>query len=58
VRVAWRGHKLGYVPRAENAPVARLLDAGQPLQARILAVGDEDNWAPIEFAIAHARDGV
>jgi hypothetical protein len=46
VRVAWRGRKLGYVPRAENAPIARLLDAGQPLEARILAVGDEDNWTP------------
>jgi len=35
VRVDWRGHKLGYVPRAENAALARQLDRGNPLSARI-----------------------
>jgi len=35
VRVDWQGHKLGYVPRAQNADVARQLDAGVPLAARI-----------------------
>ena len=35
VRVEWQGHKLGYVPRVQNADVARQLDLGVPLAARI-----------------------
>ena len=35
VRIDWKGHKLGYVPRRANAEIARQLDAGVPLQARI-----------------------
>ena len=36
VRVDWNGHTLGYVPRTENAAVARQLDQGNRLQARIV----------------------
>jgi len=35
VRVQWRGLKLGYVPRRQNAAVAWGLDRGAPLRARI-----------------------
>src|SRR5215475_14228731 len=35
VRVEWNGHKLGYIPRTENQAVARQIDRGNPLQARI-----------------------
>ena len=35
IRVEWRGHKLGYVPRRENADVARQIDRGTPVRARI-----------------------
>jgi hypothetical protein len=35
VRVEWRGHMTGYVPRRENADVARLMDGGHVLVARI-----------------------
>lgn len=35
VSVAWRGHKLGYVPRRENALLAWGLDRGERLHARI-----------------------
>src|SRR5258707_15795436 len=35
VSVFWRGRKLGYVPRRENAALAWGLDRGQPLRARI-----------------------
>lgn len=35
VRVAWRGRKLGYVPRAENAALAWAMDRGETLRARI-----------------------
>ena len=37
-----KGHKLGYVPRRNNAPYARLLDAGKVLYAII----DDINWHP------------
>lgn len=36
VRVDWQGHVLGYVPRAENTAVARMMDHGEPVQARIV----------------------
>ena len=35
VSVAWRGHKLGYVPRHENAALAWGIDRGAALAARI-----------------------
>lgn len=35
VSVNWRGRKLGYVPKRENAAVAWSLDRGEPLRARI-----------------------
>jgi len=35
VRVDWNGHQLGYIPRAENEAIARQMDRGNRLQARI-----------------------
>ena len=35
VRVDWNGHQLGYIPRAENEAVARQIDRGNKLAARI-----------------------
>jgi hypothetical protein len=35
VRVEWRGRKLGYVPRRDNAALAWALDRGEVLHARI-----------------------
>lgn len=35
VRVEWRGHKLGYVPRRDNAALAWAMDRGETLHARI-----------------------
>jgi hypothetical protein len=43
VRVDWRGHVLGYLPRADNEPVARQLDRGNPLRARIASLGKYRN---------------
>jgi hypothetical protein len=39
VRVAWRGHTLGYVPRTENEAVARQIDRGSRLSARVASIG-------------------
>ena len=35
IRVDWQGHKLGYVPRADNIDLARLMDNGTAVEARI-----------------------
>lgn len=35
VRVEWRGHKLGYVPRSDNRAVAFHMDRGGAVEARI-----------------------
>ena len=52
VRVEWQGHMIGYVPRRENADVARLLDRGQKLDARIVRLSDvRDPWARVRFEI-------
>ena len=45
VAVRWRGHKLGYVPRRENAALAWGLDRGTPLHARISALAEHPNPA-------------
>lgn len=52
VRVEWQGHKLGYVPRRENADVARLMDGGQLLEARIVRLAEgRDPWSRVRFEI-------
>jgi len=35
VRIEWRGRMLGYVPRRDNADLARQLDRGARVEARI-----------------------
>ncbi len=35
VRVAWRGRKLGYVPRRQNAALAWAMDRGEAFDARV-----------------------
>ncbi len=52
VRVEWNGHLLGYVPRAENDAVARQLDRGNKLEARIVRLTrNRDPWKRIEFEV-------
>ena len=52
VRAEWNGHKLGYVPRKENEAVARQLDRGNRLQARIVRLTrHRDPWKRIEFEV-------
>ena len=52
VRVDWNGQPLGYVPRAENRAVARALDAGEPLEARVAKLRDDPNpWRRVEFEV-------
>lgn len=52
VRVEWRGHKLGYLPRAENRAVAAEMDRGTPVVARIAAlVQDRNPWKRLRVDI-------
>jgi len=52
VRVEWQGHKIGYVPRRENADVARFMDSGQQLEARIARLAEvRDPWSRVRFEI-------
>src|SRR5215470_12774234 len=43
VRVEWNGRVLGYLPRTDNAAVARQLDRGNRLQARVARLGQYRN---------------
>jgi hypothetical protein len=45
IAVSWRGRKLGYIPRRDNATLAWGLDRGAPLQARISRLAPHPNPA-------------
>lgn len=52
VRVEWRGRKLGYVPRRQNAAIAWGLDRGTAMRARISRLTEHANPARrIEFEV-------
>ena len=50
-----RKHKLGYVPRARNHVMARLMDAGKLLYGVVTDIGDPDDsnfpWRALTIAI-------
>jgi len=52
VRIDWRGHKLGYLPRIENAAVAQMLDRGERIEARIADLRvSPDPWERVVVAV-------
>ena len=52
VRVEWRGRKLGYVPRRQNAALAWGLERGTLLRARVSRLVEHPNPARrIEFEV-------
>jgi hypothetical protein len=52
ISLSWRGRKLGYVPRRENAVLAWGLERGEPLRARISRLSQHPNPARrIEFEV-------
>jgi hypothetical protein len=52
VRVEWRGATLGYVPQRDNAAVARQIDRGTALEARVALLRENRNRSVrIEFEI-------
>lgn len=62
VRVEWRGHKFGYVPRIENHAVAQLLDRGEKLSARIVELKNRNDsweweWERVRFEVLLEAQG-
>ena len=52
VRVEWRGVTLGYVPRRDNAAVARQMDRGTALEARVALLRENRNrTVRVEFEV-------
>ena len=52
IRVEWRGHMIGYLPRARNRILADALDRGERLSGRILRLdADPDPWRRIEIEV-------
>ncbi len=52
IRVEWRDQKIGYVPRRENGDIARLMDHGVPVFARISRLAQSrDPWARVRFEV-------
>lgn len=49
------GHALGYIPRITNAPLARLMDAGKQLFARLEAKAWHGDWLKIDIGV-YLRD--
>lgn len=43
IRLEWQGRKLGYVPRRENSDLARQMDRGTAVEARITALKTRRN---------------
>lgn len=43
IRLEWQGHKIGYVPRSENSALARVLDSGTAIEARIIELAKRRN---------------
>jgi hypothetical protein len=43
VRIDWRGHMLGYVPRRDNPDLARQMDHGARIEARVTGLNRAAN---------------
>jgi hypothetical protein len=52
IRIEWNGQPLGYLPRRENAAVARHMDRGARVEARITQLKQSRNpWQRIAFDV-------
>lgn len=52
IRVDWHGRKLGYVPQRDNAAIARQMDRGVALEARVAALRQNRNRSVrLEFEV-------
>jgi hypothetical protein len=52
IEVFWRDHKLGYLPRLDNAAAASLLDRAHALHGEVIGVDDPDEeWEPVRLRV-------
>ena len=52
IEVFWREHKLGYLPRLDNAAAASLTDRAHALRAEIISIDDPDEeWEPVRLRV-------
>ena len=52
IEVFWHQHKLGYLPRLDNAAAASLLDRTHSLRAEIIGLDDPDDaWEPLRLRL-------
>jgi len=52
VRIDWRGHKLGYLPRRDNTAISQMLDRKVLFSTKIATLQYADNpWERIELAV-------
>ena len=52
VRVDWCGHKIGYIPRLDNAAISQLLDGGEQLDAVIAGLMvSNDPWKRVRVEV-------
>lgn len=52
MQVEWQGLKIGYVPRHENADVARFMDGGHTLPASISRLAEvRGPWSRVHFEV-------
>lgn len=52
ILIKWKDRPLGYIPRVDNKPFAKLLDNGESLSAEILKLENSSNpWERVEVAL-------
>lgn len=52
VRIELQGHKLGYLPRLDNATISQLMDRAENLQAYISGLKmSDDPWQRVEVEV-------
>lgn len=52
VIIEWQGHKLGYLPKLDNAAVSQLLDRGEKLEAVIAKLQESSNpWERVKVEV-------
>lgn len=52
IAVFWRRHKLGYLPRLDNAAAASLLDHGHMVSAEVIGVDDpREEWEAVTLRV-------
>lgn len=51
VKVLFKDHKLGYLPKSKNQTIARLMDAGKSFYAKITSKEWEGKWLRLDLEV-------